>query len=46
MPENYWIATIKDDKLIFDSWDGMTKRLFDNREITKKSIMNFFNKNK
>jgi hypothetical protein len=22
VPENYWIATIKNGKLIFDSWDG------------------------
>lgn len=24
-PQNYWIATIKDGKIIFDSWDGAIK---------------------
>jgi len=27
MPQNYWLASITDKKLIFDSWDGMTKKL-------------------
>ncbi len=28
MPQNYWIASVKDNKLVFDSWDGMAKELF------------------
>jgi hypothetical protein len=28
MPQNHWLASVKNDKLIFDSWDGTTKILF------------------
>jgi len=24
-PENYWIASVKDNELVFDSWDGAIK---------------------
>jgi len=27
MPQNYWLASVTDKKLIFDSWDGQTKKL-------------------
>lgn len=27
MPQNYWLASIKNNKLVFDSWDGMTKQI-------------------
>jgi hypothetical protein len=45
MPQNYWIATIKDGKLIFDSWDGMTKQLFKEGAITKPEVIKFYNNN-
>lgn len=44
MPQNYWIATIKDGKLIFDSWDGMTKELFETGTITESEVIKFYNK--
>lgn len=25
VPENYWIATVRENKVIFDSWDGAIK---------------------
>ncbi len=25
VPENYWVASVKDGQLVFDSWDGMVK---------------------
>lgn len=46
MPQNYWIATIKDGKLIFDSWDGMTKELFETGTITEPEVIEFYNKTK
>lgn len=45
MPQNYWIATIKEGELIFDSWDGMTKQLFEEGTITEAEVINFYNKN-
>lgn len=27
-PQNYWIATVKDNKLVFDSWDGAIKNRY------------------
>jgi len=45
-PQNYWIASIKGNSLVFNSWEGMTKRLFENKEITEKQVINFYNKNK
>lgn len=26
VPQNYWLASIKNDKLVFDSWDGAIKK--------------------
>ncbi len=26
MPYNYWMASIKNGRLIFDSWDGASKK--------------------
>lgn len=43
MPENYWLASVTDGHVIFDSWDGATKKLFDSGIITKKDVINFFN---
>lgn len=28
LPTNYWLATVRDGKLVFDSWDGMTKKMY------------------
>lgn len=25
VPENYWIASVKDNKIVFNSWDGAIK---------------------
>lgn len=30
MPQNYWLASINDGKLKFDSWDEMTKNILRN----------------
>lgn len=46
MPYNYWVATITPTGLLFDSWDGMTKELFNAGSITKEQITEFYNKNK
>ncbi len=46
MPQNYWIATIHNNTLIFDSWDGMTKELFNKGELNEIDILNFYNQNK
>lgn len=48
MPQNYWLASIKDGKLLFDSWDGMAKVILQDDEI-KDRISEMFqkiNKNK
>ena len=42
MPQNYWVATIVNGRLIFDSWDGATKRLFKERKISKIGIRWFY----
>lgn len=39
MPYNYWVASIKNNKLIFDSWDGMTKKLFRKNPFLKIRIL-------
>ena len=44
MPQNYWIATIKENGLQFDSWDGMTKELFETGTITESEVIKFYNK--
>ena len=44
MPQNYWIATIKENGLQFDSWDGMTKELFETGTITEPEVIEFYNK--
>ena len=28
MPQNYWMASVKEGRLMFDSWDGCSKNLF------------------
>ncbi len=38
MPYNYWIASVKDNKLVFDSWDGMAKSLFKRNPFLKLRI--------
>jgi len=35
VPENYWIATIKNGKIIFDSWDGAIKGRVDKSYVKK-----------
>ena len=42
MPLNYWVASIVGNKLVFDSWDGATKKLFKERKISKIGIRLFF----
>jgi hypothetical protein len=27
MPQNYWLCSVKNNRLVFDSWDGMTKNI-------------------
>ena len=46
LPFNYWVCTINDNELIFDSWDGMTKELFDKGIIYKSEIVEFYNTHK
>ena len=46
MPYNYWVATITPTGLLFNSWDGMTKKLFNDGSITEKQITEFYNLNK
>jgi hypothetical protein len=43
MPQNYWVATIKANELVFDSWDGITKQLFKDGTITKSEVIKFYN---
>ena len=35
VPENYWVASVKNGKLIFDSWDGAVKGRI-NKTFVKK----------
>lgn len=46
LPFNYCLCTINDNELIFDSWDGMTKKLFDEGIIYKSEIVEFYNTHK
>ena len=39
MPQNYWLASITDKKLIFDSWDGMAKKLLKYNLILRLKIV-------
>lgn len=32
---NNWVATVRDGKLVFDSWDGAIVGKIDQREVTK-----------
>ncbi len=42
MPENYWLASVKDGKLKFDSWDGMTNKILKNNLLLKLKIIVLF----
>jgi len=42
MPFNYWAASVKDEKLIFNSWDGMTKKMFKSNPFLKVKILFIF----
>ena len=42
MPYNYWIASVVNNKVVFDSWDGMVKKLFDNGSITEKQVIDYY----
>lgn len=42
MPYNYWIASVVNGKVVFDSFDGMTKKLFENLKITKKEVIDYY----
>ena len=46
MPQNYWIATIKENEVVFDSWDGMTRQLFKEGVITEPEVREFYAKTK
>ena len=35
-PENYWIASLKDGKIVFDSWDGAIKGRYNEKEINEQ----------
>lgn len=37
-PSNVWLASIKDDKLIFDSWDGLAKDWLTGQNKTRVRI--------
>jgi len=38
MPFNYWLASVNNNKLIFDSWDSMTKKYFKKDKFLKVKI--------
>lgn len=38
MPFNYWLASVKDNKLVFDSWDGKTKEHFKKDRLLKLKV--------
>jgi hypothetical protein len=45
MPFNYWLASVDNDKLVFDSWDGMTKKHFKKDRLLKlKVCLKFYTK--
>jgi hypothetical protein len=46
MPQNYWLASIKDNKLLFDSWDGMTKEILKKNPIIKIKVFFLYFKNR
>ena len=41
MPQNYWIASVRDGELIFDSWDGQAKKRVKN-PFFKLRVLLFF----
>jgi hypothetical protein len=44
IPQNYWIASNDNGKLVFDSWDGMTKKLIKNPFFKLRVILFFYTK--
>lgn len=40
VPHNYWIASIKNNDLIFDSWDGAIKGRYDESEVKRFYLKN------
>ena len=42
MPQNYWLASIRNEKLIFDSWDGQTKKLLKYNLVLRLKILLVF----
>lgn len=42
MPYNYWAASVKNGKLVFNSWDGMTKKMFKSNPFLKVLILFIF----
>lgn len=38
MPFNYWLASVDNNKLVFDSWDGMTKKHFKKDRLLKLKV--------
>jgi hypothetical protein len=41
VPENYWVASVKNGKLVFDSWDGAVKG-----RINKTYVKKWWEQNK
>jgi hypothetical protein len=35
VPENYWIATVVNNELVFDSWDAAIKGRVDENKVRK-----------
>lgn len=46
MPFNYWVASIVENELLFNSWDGMTKQFFKEGIINKSEITEFYKNSK
>ena len=42
VPKNYWLASVKNNKLFFDSWDGQAKKLFKQKILLKFRIVLFY----
>ena len=39
MPFNYWLASVdNNNRLVFDSWDGMTKKHFKKDRLLKLKV--------
>ena len=38
MPLNYWLASVDNNKLVFDSLDGMTKKHFKKDRLLKLKV--------